>query len=101
MLRDPALYPDPDAFRPERFLSTSPESPIAGDEKQMGTDPRQFVFGFGRRRCPGAHLVEESLWMVMALVVAVLDVSAPSGDEGVGKVTFDNAVFRCASLFVQ
>lgn len=35
-----AEYPDPRDFRPERYLGPNPES---------NTDPKDFVFGFGRR----------------------------------------------------
>jgi cytochrome P450 len=41
--RDGDIYPDPLEFRPERFLGPSPQ-----------VDPHKFVFGFGRRACPGA-----------------------------------------------
>lgn len=39
---DPEIYPDPDVFDPNRYL---------GEQPQM--DPFKFVFGFGRRGCPG------------------------------------------------
>jgi cytochrome P450 len=40
--QDKELYPNPLEFRPERFLGPSPQ-----------VNPRKFVFGFGRRGCPG------------------------------------------------
>lgn len=40
--RDPSIYPDPDAFRPERFEEMDAET------LEM-YDPRKYVFGFGRR----------------------------------------------------
>lgn len=41
---DPAIYPDPGCFRPERFLEAPP-------------DPRTWVpWGGGRKRCPGRHM---------------------------------------------
>lgn len=45
MSRDESRYPDPEAFIPERFF----------DSKGMlnDDDPAEFVFGFGRRKCPG------------------------------------------------
>lgn len=39
MCRDPKVYPDPLEFRPQRFL----------DPENRQQDPRQIVFGFGRR----------------------------------------------------
>jgi cytochrome P450 len=41
---DPSVYPDPMAFRPERFLETPTHKPEP--------DPRNFIFGYGRRICP-------------------------------------------------
>ena len=92
MTRDPALYADPDVFRPERFLALP-------HEDAQRADPRRFVFGFGRRRCPGAHLVESSLWLLVASMVATLDVTKARGEHGEPAVTFDNAVFRSPSPF--
>ena len=40
MSRDPAVYPDPEVFMPERFLDP------------RARDPMKFTFGFGRRYAP-------------------------------------------------
>ena len=40
MSRDPAVYPDPEEFIPERFLNPH------------ARDPMKFAFGFGRRYAP-------------------------------------------------
>ena len=45
MLRDESVYPDASTFKPERFMEVDPE-------KQKLMDPRNYVFGFGRRRVP-------------------------------------------------
>ncbi|TFK92448.1 cytochrome P450 [Polyporus arcularius HHB13444] len=42
MARDPALYPDPDNFVPERFIKD-------GRFEFDGRDPAEYAFGFGRR----------------------------------------------------
>lgn len=96
MLRDEDLYPNADDFYPERFMAE------ADDALKKKRDPRNYVFGFGRRHCPGSHLIEESLWIVMATMIAVFDLSNPLNEKGKPikpKVSFDNAVFRTPSHF--
>ncbi|KAG1747590.1 cytochrome P450 [Suillus lakei] len=62
--RDQEMYPDPLEFRPERFLGPSPQ-----------LDPRKFIFGFGRRACPGAcHLhnlisAETEQWLLCQVCI--------------------------------
>ena len=41
--RDPAVYPDPENFIPERFLDAN------GQLDVTGKDPSDYAFGFGRR----------------------------------------------------
>ncbi|EED79205.1 predicted protein [Postia placenta Mad-698-R] len=96
MVRNPALFPDPDAFVPERYLAPADEATA------RRRDPRNYVFGFGRRRCPGMHLIEQSLWIVMASMVATLDISKARDAAGRAvepEVVFDNAVFRTPRPF--
>lgn len=42
MLRDPDDYPEPDLYIPDRFMGLSAE-------KAERIDPRNIVFGHGRR----------------------------------------------------
>ncbi|KAI0544305.1 cytochrome P450 [Xylaria curta] len=63
---DPNVYHDPTAFRPERFL--------AGDDHEPEPDPEKFVFGFGRRICPGRFLAENSLFLIVAQSLAVFSI---------------------------
>jgi hypothetical protein len=44
MTRDAQMYPEAGLFNPERFMNQNGKE--AGDQ----TDPRDFVFGFGRRQ---------------------------------------------------
>jgi len=56
---------DPQEFIPERFL----------DLTQSITDPSLYAFGFGRRICPGKALAENSLFILVASILASLDIS--------------------------
>ncbi|EEB88897.1 hypothetical protein MPER_13076 [Moniliophthora perniciosa FA553] len=59
MNHDTATYgPDPDVFRPERFLNEDgTHKPSPPDTKDEG----HYSFGFGRRICPGRHLASNTL----------------------------------------
>lgn len=58
--RDPVLYPDPDAFNPDRWLKPSYPTyrePLTEHPSIHG----HHQFGFGRRVCPGVALTEAEL----------------------------------------
>ena len=93
--RDQTVYPEPNSFKPERFLE-----PIDSETKKR-LDPRNYVFGAGRRRCPGVHLVEAGLWLVIARIVATLDIRKKVVNcvEVEPEVSYDNAFLRLAFPF--
>ena len=64
---DPSIYPDPYAFRPERFLGESP-----------GTYT-WIPFGGGRRRCLGASFALMEMKVVLKAVLSRFDVAPASG----------------------
>ncbi|KAL6877737.1 cytochrome P450 [Trichoderma longibrachiatum] len=68
---DAPAYTDPDDFAPERFLAPRNEP-----------DPRWTVFGFGRRVCPGRLLADTSLFLNMASLVAVFDMTKAVDEKG-------------------
>ncbi|KAK7687643.1 hypothetical protein QCA50_008858 [Cerrena zonata] len=75
MLRDPEDYPEPDRFRPERFIK---DGKLNNDVR----DPTSISFGFGRRICPGRWLSSGSLFMTVASVLHTLDIHAIVGPDG-------------------
>jgi len=62
ILHDPATYPEPSKFKPERFLDSSPRASFP-----------EAAFGFGRRKCPGRALAWDSLWIAMASMLAAFE----------------------------
>ncbi|EMD36507.1 hypothetical protein CERSUDRAFT_115561 [Gelatoporia subvermispora B] len=96
MLHDEALFPDANAFRPERYMEPADELTT------KRRDPRNYVFGFGRRRCPGSHLIEQSLWIVMASMLSAFDIGKAKDAHGnviEPVVAFNNSVFRTPDTF--
>jgi hypothetical protein len=72
MMHDPALYHDPMAFKPDRFLEI--------DGRVPEIDPQTFVFGFGRRICPGRILADNTVWLSVAKSLSVFKISKPVKD---------------------
>lgn len=74
ILHDPEIYPDPEEFKPERFLDK------AGSFRD---DPTiALAFGAGRRICPGRHLVDVALFIIAASVLSVFNVTKAKDENG-------------------
>ncbi|KAJ5425370.1 Cytochrome P450 E-classgroup I [Penicillium sp. CMV-2018d] len=44
--------------------------------------PQKFVFGFGRRICPGRFLADTSLFLIISKSLAVFDIAKRVGEDG-------------------
>ncbi|KAH9856166.1 cytochrome P450 [Lenzites betulinus] len=75
MTRDSRYYPDPERFIPERYLGSNPR----GEELLL---PSSFVFGFGRRICPGQALADKSIWLAAAYIVSLFDIKKALDEAG-------------------
>ena len=89
------------------------------EQTQKRRDPRNYVFGFGRRygplrlgsynikygilpctairRCPGSNLIESSAWLLIVSMIATFDISKlvdEQGDVIEPEVQFNDSVFR-------
>lgn len=96
ILRDERLYPRASEFNPDRFLE------VVEPEVARRRDPRQYIFGFGRRICPGIHLVDSTAWLLVVSIIATFNISKPRNGEGnvvEPNVTFENPIFRMPSAF--
>ncbi|KAF9268871.1 cytochrome P450 [Marasmius fiardii PR-910] len=84
MMSDPTLFPDPDQFKPERFLDTK--------------DPRlanfTIPFGFGRRICPGMHVGLQSVFIVLSRLLWSFDILPIIGSNGKSDIqSLDDSEF--------
>ncbi|KAJ3494156.1 hypothetical protein NLG97_g4262 [Lecanicillium saksenae] len=68
---DPQLYPNPSDFDPDRYLDARNEP-----------DPREVVFGFGRRICPGRFLAEASIFISIAHILAAFKIGKATDQYG-------------------
>ncbi|GCB27763.1 O-methylsterigmatocystin oxidoreductase [Aspergillus awamori] len=66
---DPNFYPHPEKFDPERFLGENPQP-----------DPSGWVFGFGRRVCPGRVLADASVFVTVGMVLSAMRISLEKGE---------------------
>ncbi|KAJ7120246.1 cytochrome P450 [Mycena epipterygia] len=74
IFHDEGMYPDPSAFKPERFLRDGKPNPDVRDP--------QVVFGFGRRICPARHMALDSVWVTIASILSVFEITKAVGDDG-------------------
>jgi cytochrome P450 len=76
VLHNPDLYPDPETFKPERFLN---------EDGTFQDDPNiPLAFGVGKRICPGRHLVDAILFVVTASVLSLFHVAKAKDKDGNG-----------------
>jgi len=75
ILHDENIFPNPKAFKPERFLQQ--EKPL-----ERISDPSLLAFGFGRRICPGMYLADNSIFITVASMLAVFDITKDRDAKG-------------------
>ncbi|KAF9450374.1 cytochrome P450 [Macrolepiota fuliginosa MF-IS2] len=75
LLHDPDVFDEPMRLMPERYLK-------GGQLNPKVRDPWDFSFGYGRRVCPGRHIADMSLFVVITSVLTVFDIKPPLDDEG-------------------
>ena len=87
ILHDEAHFPDPEAYKPERFLA---------EDRSLDPsvrDPTVAAFGFGRRICPGRFLALDSMWLTIARVLAVFEINKALDADG-NEITPDGEYHR-------
>ncbi|XP_011146829.1 probable cytochrome P450 305a1 [Harpegnathos saltator] len=70
---DPELYPDPESFKPERFMK----------DDAFQSDDNITTFGRGRRRCPGEALARSSIFLLFVGVMQKYRLLPVPGEESI------------------
>ncbi|KAL1718354.1 cytochrome P450 [Schizophyllum commune] len=76
MAHDEKAYPDPYAFKPERYLDAN------GTLDTNVRDPAKIIFGFGRRNCIGRHVAYSTLWITIASILRVYNIEKAKRSDG-------------------
>ena len=73
-MHDPERYPEPDVFKPERFLN--PDGSLVDDPALASG------FGYGKRICPGRHFVGATLFITVASLLSVFNIEKGEDTKG-------------------
>ncbi|KAJ7582535.1 cytochrome P450 [Mycena floridula] len=93
MTQDERKHAEPQKFNPSRFLP----KPEGGGEIHQPIN-----FGWGRRICPGKDLAENSLFISMAMLLAIFNLSKAIDEDGkeiTPEVAMDQAFIRRMAPF--
>ncbi|KAJ7284427.1 cytochrome P450 [Mycena rebaudengoi] len=85
------LYVEPEVFNPDRFLGSSPER-----------DPSDYIFGYGRRACPGDEFTRSTLLLTFTQILWAFDISPaldPLGNPVIPAVEFTGGYIRQPAPF--
>ncbi|KAJ7500231.1 cytochrome P450 [Mycena galericulata] len=89
-----SLYSDPETFNPNRFAGASPQR-----------DPSEYIFGLGRRACPGDEFTRSTLLLAFTQILWAFDISEALDSLGnpvtpqvefVGGYILQPAPFKCS-----
>ncbi|KAH8100146.1 CyP450 monooxygenase [Cristinia sonorae] len=85
-------YPDPDEFKPERFLDEQ------GNIDPKVRDPATIIFGFGRRVCLGRYFSNNTLSILIASILHVFDITA--GVDATGQTVELSTVMEGGAILM-
>ncbi|KAG9048624.1 cytochrome P450 1B1 [Tulasnella sp. UAMH 9824] len=76
--RDTRFYHEPAVFNPERFLQRNDkDGSFTWDASVLS--PLEYVFGFGRRVCPGRDLAFQNAWITAVFVLWAFEIKSKDG----------------------
>ncbi|KAF8139542.1 cytochrome P450 [Mycena galopus ATCC 62051] len=92
MTRDESIYPDPERFNPDRFLTL---------DGKLNDDDTVLAFGFGRRICVGRHNADAIIWATFASVLSTFNIAKAkdaAGNEIDIDPTYSDGLVRLTTI---
>jgi len=77
ILRDETLFPEPLTFNPDRFMQ-----PAKDERTEKLRDPFTYLFGYGRRICPGMYIALDNMFVAIAMSLATLNIDKKKDANG-------------------
>ncbi|CAN4122759.1 unnamed protein product [Withania somnifera] len=91
---DPNIWPNPNDFKPERFLTAHKDVDVRGNHFEL------LPFGSGRRMCPGISLALQVLPFVIAVLLQGFDMKRPLDEPIDMSESFGLTVIKASPLEV-
>ncbi|KAF7303415.1 hypothetical protein MIND_00570000 [Mycena indigotica] len=98
MHRDPAVFPSPETFLPERWLVSSKEDSEAETARLAQMSSYMMPFGTGSRMCGGLNLTHLALRIILVAVLRNFDIEAAAGTDEKSMNMRDSFVMFPASM---
>jgi len=77
VFNDPERYQDPHIFNPDRYVDTPTH------KGEMDPTLLAFSVGMGRRFCPGYHMAQSLIFIIVAQILSIFDIDPPKDENGV------------------
>ncbi|PHT84749.1 hypothetical protein T459_13192 [Capsicum annuum] len=92
---DPDIWPNPQEFKPDRFLTTHKDVNVRGNHFEL------MLFGSGRRMCPGVSLGLQVMQYVMAVLLQGFKITSPSDEPIDMSENFGLTILKASPLEVH
>lgn len=89
---DPQVWPEPEKFQPERFLSSYKDIDVKGQHHEL------IPFGTGRRVCPGVTMALQIMYLTLARLIQGFELRTLNDfpvemEDGLVSLASDSAPF--------
>lgn len=79
--QNPTRFPNPSEFDPNRFINDTQTAAEAANNPDVSMRDH-FVFGTGRRLCPGIHIADRSMFLAVSRLLWAFRIEAEIDELG-------------------